>query len=230
MVPSKVTGMGYMKTFLPAEIFPIDPNTLLCYLGEEDKKDCAGQARGLKGSYGSPAKPVHAVAQAGGAGAVIEDMAEVGAAPGAEDFRPHHRGCGRRVFPYIERGDGLIKAGPSCAGIELGGVTKRSVSQRTQRKNTRLLGGMVSAGKRVFGAPFPCHVKLFLQSAELRHSASVFTTGRSDVFSLSRAGVVISGISVPYRSFPCRPGHCPARSDVARRRSIDLWIGGKGTL
>jgi hypothetical protein len=26
-VPSKVTGMGYMKTFLPAEIFPIDPFT-----------------------------------------------------------------------------------------------------------------------------------------------------------------------------------------------------------
>jgi hypothetical protein len=26
-VPSRVTGMGYMKTFLPAEIFPIDPFT-----------------------------------------------------------------------------------------------------------------------------------------------------------------------------------------------------------
>jgi hypothetical protein len=27
IVPSRVTGMGYTKTFLPAEIFPIDPFT-----------------------------------------------------------------------------------------------------------------------------------------------------------------------------------------------------------
>ena len=49
MVPSKVTGMGYMKTFLPAEIFPIDPFTLLCYGKGSIKRIVQGRRTGLSG-------------------------------------------------------------------------------------------------------------------------------------------------------------------------------------
>jgi hypothetical protein len=46
-VPSKVTGIGYMNTFLPAEIFPIDPSPALIWEGHNKKGLCTVYYHGV---------------------------------------------------------------------------------------------------------------------------------------------------------------------------------------
>src|SRR5512135_2011135 len=81
-VPSRVTGIGYMKTFLPAEIFPIDPSPVLLLEGDHKKVFVAGYC--LRVFVEVQGGRVHAVAFAGGRRTVIKDMAEVSPASGAE--------------------------------------------------------------------------------------------------------------------------------------------------
>src|SRR5262249_56928312 len=61
---------------------------------------------------------VHAVAQPGGARAVVEDVAQVAAAAAAVDLRADHEeaAIGRRADGSLDR---LIAAGPARAAVEL---------------------------------------------------------------------------------------------------------------
>src|SRR6185369_13803636 len=63
---------------------------------------------------------VHAVAQAGGAGAVVEDVAEVATAAAAQDLGAHHPEGAVLVVLHRLGPDRLPEAGPAGSGVELG--------------------------------------------------------------------------------------------------------------
>jgi hypothetical protein len=69
---------------------------------------------------------VHAVSEAGGLGAVIEDVAEVGFAATAGYFGAGHAEGSVGGLNNIFFGDGLVEAGPAGAGIEFGGGVEES--------------------------------------------------------------------------------------------------------
>src|SRR5580704_4687479 len=63
---------------------------------------------------------IDAVAQAGRAGAVIEDVAEMAAALRAQHFGPHHAVADVALLVDMALGGRRGKARPAAAGIELG--------------------------------------------------------------------------------------------------------------
>ena len=63
---------------------------------------------------------IHAVAEAGRRGAVVEDVAEVAVAQSATDGGAHHHQRAVDGFDDVLIGDGLIEAGPAGAGFEFG--------------------------------------------------------------------------------------------------------------
>ena len=72
---------------------------------------------------------VHAVAEASGFGAVVEDVAEVGVAFGAGDRGADHAESCVTDFGHVLFGDGSPEAGPSGARVEFrGGVEERVVA------------------------------------------------------------------------------------------------------
>jgi hypothetical protein len=74
---------------------------------------------------------IHAVAEVGWFGAVVEDMAEVGIAFGAGNRGADHaEGC-VADFGYVFAGDGCPEAGPSCTRFEFrGGIEQRIVTAK----------------------------------------------------------------------------------------------------
>ncbi len=63
---------------------------------------------------------IHTVAASRWAGAVVEDMAQVGVAAGALVFDSGHAKGGVQLVDYILFGDGGEEAGPAGTGIEFG--------------------------------------------------------------------------------------------------------------
>src|ERR1700761_4547629 len=62
---------------------------------------------------------IHTIAQAGGSGAVVEDVAEVRIAFGALHFRAGHAVAVVGQILYILRRNGLVKAGPASSRLKL---------------------------------------------------------------------------------------------------------------
>src|ERR1700730_98047 len=67
---------------------------------------------------------VHAIAQAGGRGAVVEYMTQVSIAETARDGVADHAEAGIAGFQNIFFGDGLPETGPAGAGFKLFGGIK----------------------------------------------------------------------------------------------------------
>jgi hypothetical protein len=63
---------------------------------------------------------VHAVAQPGGGGSVIEDVAQMSITQAARDCGADHHEASVDGIDHVFRRNGLPEAGPSSAGIELG--------------------------------------------------------------------------------------------------------------
>ena len=95
---------------------------------------------------------VDAVAEAGGRGAVGEDVAEVGVAAGAEGFFADHAVAGIFFGDDVFRGDGLEKAGPAGAGVKFGvGAEEREVAADAV-VDPGLLAVVEGAAERALGA------------------------------------------------------------------------------
>src|ERR1700687_2559943 len=72
---------------------------------------------------------VHAIAQAGGRGAVVEYVTQVGIAETARDGGADHAEAGIAGFQNIFFGDGLPETGPAGAGFKLcRGIEERGVA------------------------------------------------------------------------------------------------------
>ena len=80
---------------------------------------------------------IQAVTQAGGLGAVLEDVAEVRAAAGAVDLVAHHAVAGIALGAHVHRIDGRVEAGPAGAGVEL--VLAREERQSAHDARVRAL-------------------------------------------------------------------------------------------
>src|SRR5262249_19027763 len=93
---------------------------------------------------------VHAVAQAGGLGAVVEDVAEVSAAAGAEDLGALHAVGAVGVLVDVGGVKGLEEAGPAGAGVELGvALEERQAAEAADVDAVELVVGEVAAEGRL---------------------------------------------------------------------------------
>src|SRR5487761_2056331 len=95
---------------------------------------------------------VHAIAEAGGLGAVVEDVAQVAATAGAEDFGAGDAG---RVIGTLDDAaglDGRPEAGPAGARFEFRRGTKQRVPAGRTDINSLLVIIQQSAGEGRFRA------------------------------------------------------------------------------
>jgi hypothetical protein len=98
---------------------------------------------------------VDAVAQAGGRRAVLEDVAEMGAAAAAQDFRSPHAVACVMLRIHDSFGDGLVEAGPAGAGVEFGvGIEQRLAAAHAFEHAFSLVVVVLSA-EWAFGALQP---------------------------------------------------------------------------
>ena len=169
-------------------------------------------SRGLRGLRGlNPVNPwnpwlllwiefqsggVYAISQAGGARAVREDVAQVGAAGITHHFGPAHSVAVVVFGFHVFFGDGFVEAGPSAAGIEFRARIEQFVSARGAAIHSRLFRIVIFSREGRFGALHPADLVLFrcefflpvlfgflnfLHTVIVRHASlfSVGPTGRS---------------------------------------------------
>src|SRR5688572_23401234 len=100
---------------------------------------------------------VHAVAQAGGSRAVVENMAEMRGATCAADFLPARAGGLALALDQVMARDGLPEARPAGAGVVLGlGVVQRGIAADAAIEPRPRLP-VVRPRKRPFGARLARH-------------------------------------------------------------------------
>src|SRR5208337_1451914 len=103
---------------------------------------------------------VHAVAQAGGLGAVVEDVAQVRVALGAQHFVAGHTDAAVGLVLHVLLGDRLPEAGPAGAGVELGRRAEQRVLAADAAEDPLGVQVPVLAGEGALGAGEAGHVKL----------------------------------------------------------------------
>jgi hypothetical protein len=117
------------------------------------------------GKSGIPVKiqcaGIHTVAFTGRGWAIVEYMAEMGPAPGAQDFGPLHPAKTIRLHPDIVGGDRRRETRPARAGFEFLPGTEKVGPATDAREHTGLFPVMVSPGKGIFGSFLPGNPELF---------------------------------------------------------------------
>ncbi|RCL05040.1 hypothetical protein BJI49_11660 [Acetobacter pasteurianus] len=94
---------------------------------------------------------IHAVAQAGGRGPVIEDMTQMAATGRATDRRPLH--AERRIQPLFDRArQSTIEARPTRTALEFRARIERGRIASRAGKTPRLVFGQERAGPGCFGS------------------------------------------------------------------------------
>lgn len=93
-------------------------------------------------------------------GAIIEDMTEVALTAGAMDFVADHAERYIAVHSDIFGCEGLEKARPTCAGVELVGGSEKREPTAYAGVNAVFVVIVKHAAKRAFGAVIPCDAVL----------------------------------------------------------------------
>ncbi len=101
---------------------------------------------------------IHAVAQAGGPRAIVENMAQMRIATGADHLGAHGTETGVGLLDYILLGNGLPETGPAGARVELGirVIQRRGAADAAERAMTVLV--IQRPGERTFGARMTRHI------------------------------------------------------------------------
>lgn len=103
---------------------------------------------------------VDAVARAGGARSVVEDVAEVTFTAGADVFRAAHAKGAVGAVEHVAGGDGRVETRPAGAGIVLGGGFEKWQVAAGADEGARFLGMEERAGMGAFGTALAEDVKL----------------------------------------------------------------------
>ena len=157
---------------------------------------------------------VHAVAQAGGLGPVVEHVAEMAAAATAM-----HLGAQHEQAAVAGGADGVVErrveAGPAGAAVELGGGGE----QRQVAAGAVVGAGAVllveRAGAGALGAVLAQHVELLR-----REQLLPFLVGLGDLEGL---GVLASRLSRQWRGAPRRRARRPKCPRAQRLRRLNIW-------
>src|SRR5215211_474503 len=129
---------------------------------------------------------IEAVALAGGLGAVVEDVAQVAAAAGADDLRALHEEASVGSQLHRVRLGRLPERGPAGAGVELCVGAEQLLAAGAAAVDAVLVVVPVGACERALGALLAEHVvlvgrellaPLFLGLLELLHSVSFLSPG-----------------------------------------------------
>src|SRR3990167_2935653 len=132
----------------------LDADRRVFHAGGLCKCACSGLGHEVDGCR------VDAVALAGGLGAVVEDMAQVGAAVRAAHFHPHHAVAGVGDALDAAGFDVLAPAGPAAAGVELGVALKQHLPAAHAAVGAVLPVVPVAAGEGTLGGGLARHLVL----------------------------------------------------------------------